>query len=1016
MTNTVNPGIYPLVRAPDGRFYSDPTKAPLEGEIRWSQSTIDATGVIDSGVNVLLDTHANPGATLYNSGRIRVSNAYNDVSITLGMYHGEIGGEFIVGTDAEPFEGRLLITVNGAAPSSPATNTGHEKGAMLHGHKWHVRSKYQTPFVCVGANASAGSTVITLRDPPENWKAGDDLALAFSGYYLVEQIFYCKVVSVVGDQLTIDTPLPYDIWGALQYLTDDGESGTVVENGAAGWSLDPDAPFTFPPGCSAANFPTVLDESAVFANLTRPVMFKGATDAAWTAEYFGGHFMIMDLDCDVYIDGMTFYQCGQMGHLGRYGGPHWHMASFNVRPNGTDNFGPSGTTLSTARTLSLPPDTTMVDIFATPASTLRYTTDGTTPTAGVGTLISAGGHCLPILVDDPAFVAVKIIQVSSNGGCKVAYSKGAGEDLGAYDTDKAVFKNSVVWKSGQRGPVVHGTKGVYQFGNVCCDFFGHGFFFEDGVESDNILDTCLSIGAKAMPSGYLASGYQKRMFDHETTPAGFWLTCPKITFTNCIGMCNEGFGAQGAFPVRGSGLSRLVPGMYPQHMQMGDWSHNRFQGNGQSQWMIGGVAKDSIANLFEDNTKYDPRDDETPTGNPVRFRWRRFTLSTGGGGYVNFTGFPDYEENIGANIHGAFFSGTTSVGNGPVDPDTQLQRGKIHRCVGSGPSLKTSTLPTGDGWDFSGAVFMSTYHGTVVAVACVGVNLPQSSVPGRASGFVRIDDVYLSTPTLFTDLFTDCRMINTNFGYREEAPYITGIPKFGFYSTQFSNCVKDKYGYYGTPNKYAIQDYDALTYDAAGLMDCPVAGFNGKLADGPFYGLCISLYDSYPDAYNIPSHVRFRRYDNDWVQVGEIDVPYTTEHGGNTIRFFDVGKGATHVTKVSLELPDVPAVTTGLNIEISNCWRTTDVFELWVPFQTAPTFVGVNAFSGISPYQTGYQAITPSGSLAAMEAIDGMAAYFDSSAHRLYFKLKGGFQASLNQFPNSDEEILRSFRLYAGTT
>src|SRR6478752_7288726 len=177
MTNTVNPGIYPLVRAPDGRFYSDPTKAPLEGEIRWSQSTIDATGVIDSGVNVLLDTHANPGATLYNSGRIRVSNAYNDVSITLGMYHGEIGGEFIVGTDAEPFEGRLLITVNGAAPSSPATNTGHEKGAMLHGHKWHVRSKYQTPFVCVGANASAGSTVITLRDPPENWKAGDDLAL-----------------------------------------------------------------------------------------------------------------------------------------------------------------------------------------------------------------------------------------------------------------------------------------------------------------------------------------------------------------------------------------------------------------------------------------------------------------------------------------------------------------------------------------------------------------------------------------------------------------------------------------------------------------------------------------------------------------------------------------------------------------------------------------------------------------------------------------------------------------------
>jgi hypothetical protein len=67
-------------------------------------------------------------------------------------------------------------------------------------------------------------------------------------------------------------------------------------------SLTPDSNFC-PPETPA---PTVLDQRAPIANLSRRIVVQGADDADWRDHKFGAHLMVMDLASKVTIAGAEF--------------------------------------------------------------------------------------------------------------------------------------------------------------------------------------------------------------------------------------------------------------------------------------------------------------------------------------------------------------------------------------------------------------------------------------------------------------------------------------------------------------------------------------------------------------------------------------------------------------------------------------------------------------------------------------------------------------------------------------
>lgn len=111
--------------------------------------------------------------------------------------------------------------------------------------------------------------------------------------------------------------------------------------------------------------------------------------------------------------------------------------------------------------------------------------------------------------------------------------------------------NSSVHHSFQRCIVIHRTNNVRVSNNVCFDFKGHGFFFEDGVEINNILTNNLGIKAK-FPH------YSKRLLQSDS-PSGsegqgrfpnvatFWISHPQNLISNNVASGSVGSGFWMAF-------------------------------------------------------------------------------------------------------------------------------------------------------------------------------------------------------------------------------------------------------------------------------------------------------------------------------------------------------------------------------------------------------------------------------------------------------------------------------------
>eukprot|EP00775_Hariotina_reticulata_P006839 gene6839-7057_t len=60
------------------------------------------------------------------------------------------------------------------------------------------------------------------------------------------------------------------------------------------------------------------------------------------------------------------------------------------------------------------------------------------------------------------------------------------------NTTNAYIKNNAIYNSNWRCVTIHGTNGVYVYGNVGFNIFGHCYYLEDGVEENNVLERNLA--------------------------------------------------------------------------------------------------------------------------------------------------------------------------------------------------------------------------------------------------------------------------------------------------------------------------------------------------------------------------------------------------------------------------------------------------------------------------------------------------------------------------------------------
>jgi hypothetical protein len=294
----------------------DTVFAVSSGELRWSDpatwgGTMPPTGaeiVIPVGRTIVLDTQTASLGPVRVEGTLRLAGA--DVALTAASVN--VTGALLVGSATAPFGGKATITLTGA-PTSP--NNGVSRGLVVNGGRLEIYAGSPSPvWTKLNESAEAGATTLTLRQNAD-WRSGDNIVVAPTDWYKrageTERLQLAESASGLNVRTT--SPLAAFRWGKLQYVTN------------SGMSLTPDPSFVPP----ANPFPTVLDERAAVANLTRNVVIQSIDDDAWRNNGFGAHVMVMGLRSTAVVDGVEFRRVGQAGTLGRY--PfHWHMLSYDT--------------------------------------------------------------------------------------------------------------------------------------------------------------------------------------------------------------------------------------------------------------------------------------------------------------------------------------------------------------------------------------------------------------------------------------------------------------------------------------------------------------------------------------------------------------------------------------------------------------------------------------------------------------------------------------------------------------
>ncbi len=120
------------------------------------------------------------------------------------------------------------------------------------------------------------------------------------------------------------------------------------------------------------------------------------------------------------------------------------------------------------------------------------------------------------------------------------------------DAPGQFIQNSSVHHSFQRCITVHRTNKTLVHNNVCYDFKGHGYFFEDGVEIDNVMSNNLGILSRYPHASKVLLASDHPTVNNEHTGrfpnvGTYWISHPQNTIINNVASGNIGSGFWMAF-------------------------------------------------------------------------------------------------------------------------------------------------------------------------------------------------------------------------------------------------------------------------------------------------------------------------------------------------------------------------------------------------------------------------------------------------------------------------------------
>ena len=264
--------------------------SPADSGLRWSDSEswpdrrVPAAGadvVIPEGTRILLDVSPPELRSLVVRGTLALPLAPSQPrSLVAG--HIEVRGRLEAGTESQPFDGRLTITLTGR---SDAQNLLYKALSVFPGGELDLHSRERLSWTRLARTAEPGASQLVLAEAPD-WSAGDRIVVAPSGFSQ-DEAETRVIVTVEGTTVTLDAPLAYRHVGEPLRI--------------AGFDVE---------------------RRAEVGLLSRSIRLEGDASAEKSGQ--GGHVIVFQ-GGTARVDGVEFHRMGQRGELARYP-MHWHMA------------------------------------------------------------------------------------------------------------------------------------------------------------------------------------------------------------------------------------------------------------------------------------------------------------------------------------------------------------------------------------------------------------------------------------------------------------------------------------------------------------------------------------------------------------------------------------------------------------------------------------------------------------------------------------------------------------------
>ena len=298
----------------------------VEGELQFSGDVLltsdlisDDDLVITAGSTVGFATDMLAVDSLTVAGELAFND--QDLSISADWIMVSPTGALEIGTEATAFTSQAVLTFQGD-PTGTTTPSGLTRGIMvMPGGRLDLHGNPPTvPWTKIDGHIADSATAFNVLDNT-GWNDGDELVLAPTDFYSLQQTEEFTIASQSGTMLNVSPAVTDGRWGVLQYSSNTGISGS-------GLSLSSDAATLDASPTEAGAIPSVLDERAEVGNLTRNILIQSADDTLWQNDGFGTGIMVMGNTSTFRIDGVELYRAGQAGLTGRY--PiHWHILSYD---------------------------------------------------------------------------------------------------------------------------------------------------------------------------------------------------------------------------------------------------------------------------------------------------------------------------------------------------------------------------------------------------------------------------------------------------------------------------------------------------------------------------------------------------------------------------------------------------------------------------------------------------------------------------------------------------------------